>query len=120
MSSQSRATLAALDKLESVVAGATADLEVLRERIDSLREELLAGRPLSELVSDPRRRPLIIEQLTELLDRLGDASGGLRRAEAHQLRAEGYTQARIAATFGVSRQRAATLLAARRRLRTGP
>jgi predicted XRE-type DNA-binding protein len=61
----------------------------------------------------------VIEQLTELLDRLGDASSLLRRAEAHQLRAEGFTQTRIAETFGVSRQRAATLLMARAGRRPG-
>jgi hypothetical protein len=76
---------------------------------------LEAGEPLSEVL-DGAQRPLIIESLSNLLDRLGDASSGLRRAEAQQLFAEGFTRTRIAATFGVSRQRATTLLSRGRTL----
>ena len=105
----SRHTIAALDHLETVLTGARDDIEGLLVRLASLRESLLTGRPLSEVV-DAAARPLIIESLTALLDRLGDASSALRRAEAQQLFAEGFTRTRIAATFGVSRQRATTLL----------
>jgi len=107
--SSSRNTIAALDRLESVLRRSLEDIQGLLVRIAQLRESLQAGRPLSEVV-DVAARPLIIESVTALLDRLGDAGSTLRRAEAQQLFAEGFTRTRIATTFGVSRQRATTLL----------
>jgi len=107
--SSSRNTIAALDRLESVLRRSLEDIQGLLVRIAQLRESLEAGQPLSEVV-DVAARPLIIESVTALLDRLGDAGSTLRRAEAQQLFAEGFTRTRIATTFGVSRQRATTLL----------
>ena len=104
----SRHTIA-MDQLETALSRSHDDIQGLLVRISQLRETLQAGRPLSEVV-DAAERPLIIESLSSLLDRLGDASSALRRAEAQQLFAEGFTRTRIAATFGVSRQRATTLL----------
>ena len=105
----SRHTIAALDQLETVLRRSLEDVQGLLGRVQRLREQLQSGQSLSEAV-DVAARPLIIESLTALLDRLGDASSALRRAEAQQLFAEGFTRTRIAATFGVSRQRATTLL----------
>jgi len=105
----SRQTIAALDQLETALRRSLEDIHGLLGRVQQLRESLLSGQPLSQVV-DVAARPLIIESLTALLDRLGDASSALRRAEAQQLFAEGFTRTRIAATFGVSRQRATTLL----------
>jgi len=110
----SRNTIAALDQLETALKRSLEDIQGLLVRIQQLRQNLREGRPLAEIV-DVAARPLIIESLTALLDRLGDASSALRRAEAQQLFAEGFTRTRIAATFGVSRQRATTLLSRRRR-----
>lgn len=107
--STSRNTIAALDHLESALRHSLEDMQSVLVRIEQLRENLQDGRPLSDVVG-VAPRPLIIESLTALLDRLGDASSALRRAEAEQLFAEGFTRTRIAATFGVSRQRATTLL----------
>ena len=109
----SRHTIAALDKLEAVLVSSLNDIERVLERVKAVRAGLQAGEPLSELIA-ASERPLIIERLSILLDRLGDASSALRRAEAQQLFAEGFTRTRIATTFGVSRQRATTLLAHRR------
>jgi hypothetical protein len=105
----SRSTIAALDHLETALRHSMDDIQSLLVRIQALRQNLQEGRSLSEVV-DVAARPLIIESLSALLDRLGDASSALRRAEAQQLFAEGFTRTRIAATFGVSRQRATTLL----------
>ena len=113
--SPSRHTIAALDKLEEVLRAAIDDINGLLTRVGNLRERLEADEPLS-VVLDGAQRPLIIESLTDLLDRLGDASSRLRRAEAQQLFAEGFTRTRIAETFGVSRQRATTLLSRSRSL----
>ena len=109
----SRHTIAALDKLEAVLVSSIEDVERLLARVKAVRAGLEAGEPLSELIG-ASERPLIIERLSMLLDRLGDASSALRRAEAQQLFAEGFTRTRIASTFGVSRQRATTLLSHRR------
>ena len=108
----SRQTVAALDKLESVLVASIKDIERLLARVKAVRAGLEDGQRLSELI-DASERPLIIERLAFLLDRLGDASSSLRRAEAQQLFAEGFTRTRIASTFGVSRQRATTLLSRR-------
>jgi hypothetical protein len=113
-----RQVIAALDKLERAVVASIEDLNALLERVTDLRSNLEAGQPLSENIS-AARRPLIIERLTQLLDRLGDASSALRRAEAQQLLAEGYSRTRIAETFGVSRQRATALLTPVRHRATG-
>ena len=112
--SSSRQTIAALDHLETALRRSLDDINGLLGRISQLRESLQSGHALSEVV-ETAARPLIIESLTALLDRLGDASSALRRAEAQQLFAEGFTRTRIAATFGVSRQRATTLLSRSRR-----
>ena|SRR5947209_10485103 len=97
--STSRTTIAALDRLESALRRSLDDMQNLLGRVEQLRDSLQAGRSLSEVV-DVAARPLIIESLTALLDRLGDASSALRRAEAQQLFEEGFTRTRIAATFG--------------------
>jgi predicted RecB family endonuclease len=112
-----RQVLAALDKLEDVVTASIEDLNALLERVADLRRKIEAGQPLAEIIATSQR-PLIIERLTHLLDRLGDASSALRRAEAQQLLGEGYSRTRIAETFGVSRQRATALLSPARH-RTG-
>jgi hypothetical protein len=117
--STSRNTIAALDHLESALRRSLEDMQNLLVRVEQLRDNLQSGRTLSEVV-DVAARPLIIESLTALLDRLGDASSALRRAEAQQLFDEGFTRTRIAATFGVSRQRATTLLARGHRGRQSP
>ena len=105
----SRHTIAALDQLERVLVRAQEDIAALLRRVTEVRRRLEAGDPLSQVI-EQSQRPLIIETLSALLDRLGDASSALRRSEAQQLFAEGFTRTRIAATFGVSRQRATTLL----------
>jgi len=105
----SRHTIAALDQLERVLVRAQEDIEALLRRVTEVRRRLEAGDQLSQVI-EQSQRPLIIETLSALLDRLGDASSALRRSEAQQLFAEGFTRTRIAATFGVSRQRATTLL----------
>jgi hypothetical protein len=105
----SRHTIAALDQLERVLVRAQEDIEKVLRRVSEVRQRLEVGDPLSQVI-EQSQRPLIIETLSALLDRLGDASSALRRSEAQQLFAEGFTRTRIAATFGVSRQRATTLL----------
>lgn len=62
---------------------------------------------------DSESRPLIVELVTAKLDRLFKAGNRIRRAEAAALHAEGLSMERIAATFGVTRQRVSQLLSER-------
>jgi DNA-directed RNA polymerase sigma subunit (sigma70/sigma32) len=103
------ATSAALASLASALDETIADLARLLDRAKRLRAEVDAGQLLSEVM--PReQRPLIITTLVDVTDRLHEAGGAVRRAEAQQLRAEGRTHEEIAEIFGVTRQRVAKLL----------
>lgn len=83
--------------------------ELIRRRARVIVEARLAGLPYRDIVDD-ESRPLVVELVTEKLDRLFAAGGRLRRAEAAALHAEGLSMERIAEIFGVSRQRVSALL----------
>lgn len=110
MSAESRRTAAAFDALVQTLTSVRGEIDALVERAASTRDAVESGVVLSEYVGS-EERPLIITRMTELLDRMSDAAAEVRRAEAHQLRAEGLSHERIAQLFGVTRQRAAALLA---------
>lgn len=109
MSRESARTVAAFDALERTLHAARKEMAELAERAAHNRDHIATGVVLSEFVA-AEPRPLIITRMTELLDALSDAAAEVRRAEAHQLRAEGLSHERIARLFGVTRQRAAALL----------
>jgi hypothetical protein len=109
MAAESTRTVAAFDALIRTLQDARADMQRLVERAEQTRDRIAGGAVLSEFVA-AEPRPLIITRMTELLDALSDAAAEVRRAEAHQLRAEGLSHERIAQLFGVTRQRAAALL----------
>jgi hypothetical protein len=111
MSAESRRTAAAFYALVDTLTRTRRDIDDLVERASAIREAVESGVVLSEFVTT-EDRPLIISRMTELLDRMSDAAAEVRRAEAHQLRAEGLSHESIAQLFGVTRQRAAALLAA--------
>jgi hypothetical protein len=102
-------TSAALGALVTALRRTSAELEQLIERAERLKAEVDGGTALGAAISG-EERPLIITRLVQITDRLQDVGGEVRRAEAHQLRAEGHTQEAIAQAFGVTRQRAAALL----------
>ena len=106
---QSDRTVTALRTLAGTFAAAAAELQGMAGRSAHLAGQLEAGATLDEVMGN-ESRPLIITRLTQLSDRLIEAGAEVRRAEAHQLREEGYTQDRIAETFGVTRQRVSALL----------
>ena len=109
MSAESTRTAAAFDALVRTLAAARDEMNALAERAAETRKRIAEGVVLSEFVArEPR--PLIITRMTELLDAMSDAAAEVRRAEAHQLRAEGLSHERIANLFGVTRQRVAALL----------
>src|SRR3954463_14222495 len=110
MTAESRRTEAAFDALMATLTDAGGEIDELLGRVRATRDAVASGVVLSEFVS-AEDRPLIISKMTELLDRMSDAAAEVRRAEAHQLRVEGLSHESIAQLFGVTRQRAAALLA---------
>jgi len=110
MSEESRRTAAALDALGETLSAARREIDQLADRVAGTRQAVASGVVLSDFVA-AEDRPLIITKMTVLIDRMSDAAAEVRRAEAHQLRAEGLSHERIAQLFGVTRQRAAALLA---------
>jgi hypothetical protein len=101
--------LNALDLLErALIQGAVVDRAIL-DRVRHIREQRKKGLAYSEIVpAEPR--PLIVEMLSENLDRLATAGNRFRRTEAQALHDDGLTMDEIATLFGVSRQRISTLL----------
>jgi predicted XRE-type DNA-binding protein len=80
-----------------------------RARIAELEEACATGRPIREIVPD-EKTPLIVQLLTESAELLQTYGSRVRRTEARVLHREGMTMDRIAALFGVSRQRVSSLL----------
>jgi hypothetical protein len=75
------------------------DIRQLRSKGRSWRQILGSG-----------NQPLIVEMLTDNLERIQAAGSQLRRESAAALHAEGATMEEIGAMFGVSRQRVSSLL----------
>lgn len=101
--------LSALERLEEALREAAAlDLRIAA-RIDHIRDQRQRGLRYAEIVPS-EDRPLIVEMLSDNLDRLFTAGNRVRRAEARALRDDGLTMDAIAALFGVTRQRISALL----------
>ena len=99
----------ALDTLCDAVVHTQEQLELVLDRIRSLREGRAQGRTYVELV-EGEQRPLLVERLTEVLDELSAAGAAFRRAEARVLHDSGLSQEAIGELFGVTRQRVSVLL----------
>jgi len=103
---------AALEALESLIDHIDASLDELRRarvRAEHLLVERRAGRPWLEMVT-AEARPLVVESISGVLAALATAGHRWRREEAAALRREQISINRIAALFGVSRQRISALL----------
>ena len=101
--------LESLSDLETALAANERRADAMRTRIAHIREQRVAGRRYSEIVS-AEARPLIVEMLTQSIRELESAGVDVRRHEAESLRREGMTMDAIADLFGVSRQRVSALL----------
>ena len=101
----------ALASLAVAVDSAQAHLQQLQLRIRTLQAERAAGRDYSQVVT-AENRPLVVEQLTAVLEELAVAGAAFRRAEARVLHEDGLSQEAIGALFGVTRQRVSALLKA--------
>jgi hypothetical protein len=102
------ATLA-LRALRDELDACTAQLEHARERAETLLHTRRAGRSWQEIVA-AEERPLIVEQISSVLGTLSTAGAAWRREQAAALQAEQVSINRIAAMFGVTRQRISALL----------
>ncbi len=103
------AAVDALTTLVSEIDRCVAELERARVRADHLLRERAAGRPWLEVVVE-ESRPLVVESVSSVLGTLATAGHAWRREQAAALRAEQVSINRIAALFGVTRQRISALL----------
>ena len=99
----------ALDALTDAIEQNAGDERQLVQKVGALREARLAGKPITETLSE-ERAPGTMELLGRVLTRLMDASGGARRALARAMRSEGTTVPAIARIFGVTHQRISNIL----------
>ncbi len=103
------AAYSALAQLVAELDRCTAELEWARTRAGHLLRERAAGRPWLEVVT-AEPRPLVVESISTVLATLATAGHAWRREQAAALRAEQVSINRIAALFGVTRQRISALL----------
>jgi transposase len=102
---------------------ASASLLELVAAIDTCIERLQAARARAGHLLSARRsgsswldivtaesRPLVVESVSSVLATLARAGSSWRREQAHALQAENVSINRIAALFGVTRQRISALL----------
>ena len=85
------------------------ELQRARDRAEKLIGERRSGRPWLEIVTG-EDRPLIVERISTVLSGLASAGHVWRREQAAALQREQVSINRIAALFGVTRQRISALL----------
>jgi len=99
-----------LEVLDESLSSTIEDLLAARNRVKRLMDQRESDAPWAEMVTE-LEGPLVVELVTRSLTSLSDAGSKFRRAQAEALRSEGLPMTRIAALFGVSRQRISSLLA---------
>ncbi len=112
MPAMGRTTDPVLTALEGIVAALESNIEVSRAAIERARliaELRFQGLAYRE-IADETGRPLVVEMISENLNRLRTSGAALRRAQAAALHDEGLTMEQIADLFGVTRQRISTIL----------
>ena len=99
----------ALAALIAALDACTEELALARRRAQELMTQRRAGRPWLTIVT-AESRPLIVERISTVLASLATAGSAWRREQARALHAEQVSINRIAALFGVTRQRISALL----------
>ena len=97
-----------IDELGAVVD----ELALARDRARTLSAQRAEGRDWYDIVSS-EDRPLIVEQISSAMASLATAGSQWRREQAAALAAENVSINRIAALYGVTRQRVSALLRGR-------
>ena len=100
-----RALRELVDELDSCIS----ELDRTRDRAADLLRQRDSGDTWLDIVGR-ETPPLVVEQLSTVLGSLSTAGHAWRREEAAALQAEDVSINRIAALFGVTRQRISTLL----------
>lgn len=98
-----------LENLARAVEANARDERLLARRIRQMASRREAGRPWRDVVAG-EAPPGVLTLTSQVLGRLTDASGRVRRSLARALRAEGETIPGIARHFGVTHQRVSNLL----------
>jgi hypothetical protein len=101
--------LQALAQLVTTLDDCVTQLVDARTRAGGLLRERKTGRPWIDIVS-AESRPLVVESISTVLGALATAGHAWRREEAAALQSEAVSINRIAAMFGVTRQRISALL----------
>jgi hypothetical protein len=99
----------ALENLVTELDACIAELQHARARSESLLAKRRSGRPWLEIVTG-EARPLVVESISTVLGSLATAGHAWRREQASALQDENVSINRIAALFGVTRQRISALL----------
>ena len=103
------AATTALEELVAAIDECVRQLEHSRARAAELLASRAAGASWLEIVT-AESRPLVVESVSTVLATLARAGSTFRREQAHALQAEHVSINRIAALFGVTRQRISALL----------
>ncbi|GAB3194777.1 hypothetical protein GCM10027261_13460 [Geodermatophilus arenarius] len=101
--------VAALEQLVREIDRCAAELQDARTRAEQLLSQRRSGDSWLDIVTE-ESRPLVVERITTVLGALAGAGSTWRRAQARALQAEHVSINRIAAMFGVTRQRISALL----------
>lgn len=102
----------ALADLVTVIDDCLERLQAARVRAEHLMAERRAGTTWLDIVT-AESRPLVVETVSTVMSALAQAGSAFRREQAHALQAERVSINRIAALFGVTRQRISALLRGR-------
>jgi predicted XRE-type DNA-binding protein len=100
---------AALRELDRALQASIAELTAARARVETVLAARSSGKAWRDIVSS-EERPLVVESVTSVLDQLSAVGSRFRRAQAQALHREGLSMERVAALFGVTRQRVSALL----------
>ncbi len=101
--------VAALEQLVDEIDRCAVELQDARARAEQLLAQRRSGESWLDIVTR-ESRPLVVERITTVLGSLAGAGSSWRRAQARALQAEQVSINRIAAMFGVTRQRISALL----------
>ena len=99
----------ALESLIETLDECVGELERARTRAGALRKGRRAGRSWEDIVM-AEDRPLVVESISTVLGSLATTGSQWRREQAAALQGEQVSINRIAAMFGVTRQRISALL----------
>ena len=99
----------ALGSLVDTLDECVGELQRARERASSLLDQRRAGQTWEDIVS-AEQRPLVVESISTVLGSLASTGSIWRREQAAALQGENVSINRIAAMFGVTRQRISALL----------